>query len=173
MIKNCLNAQFKRSSHETLAQLFKSYCTTFYGSQSWLLCNRSVDELCPKYNRAIRILLNLPFQTHRNILHLLISSVPLKNQLCSRFMKMYKAMSMSKNSTICFVTELFKRDCRSIISRNIIACMKNEMHKWFDAHVVSIVSVIKDLIRCRNQNFQIPIFAPHDIDFIILDLCTN
>jgi len=49
---------------EVKIRLFRSYCTSFYGCELWNLPCAQLADLCTKWRKSVRRVLNLPLQTH-------------------------------------------------------------------------------------------------------------
>ena len=61
---NNLLSGFKGVSSDVLNKLFSYYCTSFYGSQSWNLRNRGIHSIVTAYNRGLRSVWRLPYNSH-------------------------------------------------------------------------------------------------------------
>jgi hypothetical protein len=124
----------------------------------------------PKYNRAIRMLYNLHYQTHRYILYYLVSSPPLNVQLCIRFLKMFTKMSNSDNEIVNFLARYLKCDHRSIICKNLL--LSEKAKEFSISHEeLSTAAVVKELLECQHSNYYIPLFSPTEIETLLLDIC--
>ena len=88
------------ASYDTKCKLFSSYCTSFYGSQSWDLSSRHIQKLLTSWNKCVRRLLNLQYTTHRALLPDLIGLKPLMHDLVFRFYKYVRQWILSKNSMV-------------------------------------------------------------------------
>ena len=65
-------------------KLFKSYCTSLYGSELWSLDCEAVDSFCCAWRTALRRLLRLPFNSHSFFLPLLTSTLPVLDEIYRR-----------------------------------------------------------------------------------------
>ncbi len=45
-------------------KLFKSYCSSIYGSELWALNNISIEDFCIAWRKALRRIFNIPHHTH-------------------------------------------------------------------------------------------------------------
>ena len=63
-----LSQEFHFASCETKVQLNEIYNSHYYGSPLWNLCGRAVKSFESSYNRAIKVIYDLPLQTHRNLI---------------------------------------------------------------------------------------------------------
>lgn len=164
---NSLKANFRGVRLDVIIKLFKAYCMTFYGSQAWNLSQSCIDNICVKYNRGIRFLLNLPLRTHRNLLPPLIGTAPLKVQLLNRFHRMHCTMRHSRNATINSVTSILLSDNRSITSLNL---NKSCSTLPSDPEAAVKASLIRDII---DSNFQSPLLTRDEIEYILEDICIH
>jgi hypothetical protein len=173
---NTLRANFKGVNANVLIRLFKTYCTVFYGSQSWDLTSSHVHNVCTKFNRGVRLLLNLPFRTHCNILPVLLECTPLNLQFAQRFVTMHKKMLASTNPVIRNFAASVQNDQRSIIAKNV-----NHFHQLQESiippsdELLTTCSAIKEILHVINpySNHFVNNFTNDDLDTILVQLCTN
>ena len=69
---NNVISNFKGVSSALMNLLFKSYCYSFYGSQTWNLYNNSLGSLYTAFNIGLRRIWKLPYNTHKYILSLIL-----------------------------------------------------------------------------------------------------
>jgi hypothetical protein len=62
---------FRKLSSSVRYKLFRSYCTSFYGCELWLLDNRSIDYLCIAWRKGLPKIWNISPRTHCGLLPLL------------------------------------------------------------------------------------------------------
>lgn len=65
-------------------KLFKSYCSSIYGSELWSLNNDTIEVFCVAWRKALRRVLNLPYNTHSYFLPILSNTLPIFDELCKR-----------------------------------------------------------------------------------------
>jgi hypothetical protein len=75
---------FKSMDMHVKIKLFKSYCSSCYGSELWLLDDEFIQAFCCSWRSALRRLLNLPCNTHCFLLPLLTDSLPVYDEICKR-----------------------------------------------------------------------------------------
>ena len=63
-----LSQEFHFASCETKVQLNEIYNSHYYGSPLWNLCGRAVKSFESSYNRAIKVIYDLPLLTHRSLI---------------------------------------------------------------------------------------------------------
>jgi len=76
-------------------KLFKSYCSSIYGSELWSLEDVVLQEFCCSWRTALRRLLNVPFNAHCFLLPILTNTLPVFDEICKR-------SSRFINSCLCF-----------------------------------------------------------------------
>ena len=98
---NKLCSNFNLANNETKCTLFKAYCTAYYGTETWSLCNVSIEKkLNVQWNKCIRRLLDLPYKTHKYILPI-ISNIPtVTNQIHLRVANFYKKNSRQQKQFV-------------------------------------------------------------------------
>ncbi len=106
---NKLFSDFQGLRHDVLSELFNKYCNSFYGSQVWDLRSKHVQGLYRVWNRGVRGILDLPYDSHHFLLPLLLQIPSLKAQLMKRFVKMCKTMYFSKYKSVSFFSILYRK----------------------------------------------------------------
>ena len=89
--RNCLVGQannvlcfFNKVDMLVRLNLFKSYCSSMYGCELWALNNDSVELFCVAWRKALRRVLNLPYNTHSHLLPILADTIPIFDDICKR-----------------------------------------------------------------------------------------
>ena len=67
-----------------LANLFKAYCCSFYGSQLWKFNSSGFDKIYKSWNIAVRLILGLPYNAHTYVLGPLMGQIGIREQLYIR-----------------------------------------------------------------------------------------
>jgi len=65
-------------------KLFKSYCSSIYGSDLWSLEDDVLQDFSCSWRTALRRLLNLPFNAHCFLLPILTGTLPVLDEICKR-----------------------------------------------------------------------------------------
>ena len=97
---NKIVANFSSCNRYVLSKLFYTYCNSFYGSQAWDLSKPCIAAVHTAWNKAVRRMLHLPYQTHCNLLSPILGIPHIKEQVACRFLKMFNNMYNSKNALI-------------------------------------------------------------------------
>jgi hypothetical protein len=64
----------------------KIYDSNFTGSQLWDLGSREVEKLESTYNKSVKIMMDLPWATHRYLIEPLTGIPHVSSQLISRYL---------------------------------------------------------------------------------------
>ena len=87
-----LNQEFYFNSSDVILKLYNIYCCSFYGSSIWDL---GVPKLYTAWNTAIRILFNVPRDTHRHLIESISQCLHVKTMLASRCVSFYETIEAS------------------------------------------------------------------------------
>ena len=74
-----------------------SYCCSFYGCQLWDLISAWFDAICVAWNKAVRRIFQLPYNTQRLLLPYVVDGTPITDQLLKCCVNFYEACNESKN----------------------------------------------------------------------------
>ena len=121
--------------------LFKTYCTSFYGSPLFYYESDVIDRVSKAWRNSIRHLLKLPRKTHSNLIHRIVDDIPIIVQLHKRMLKFVK--SCLKGNALCTLAIKLALDgSHSIMCRNInFVCEEYGLNKLkFDKQMYTNVS---------------------------------
>ena len=116
---NKLNVKFSSVSSLQCGYLFQNYCCSWYGCQSWDLYGPDIDRMQIEWNKAVRRVLRIPYQTHTNLLPLLIKADTFLVQFRKRIAKFVNSFLVSENSYVSFIGELAKYNSYGVLGRNL------------------------------------------------------
>ena len=116
---NKLIANFKHLELALRVKLFKSFCSSFYGSQMWNFNCSSLLRVYTAWNKAVRVLLRIPYCTHRWMLGPLIESLHIREQLYIRTAGFLKSAMNCGNATVLGIVNAATRDARTDMGANI------------------------------------------------------
>jgi hypothetical protein len=181
---NLFMANFGHSYALVKNQLFKQYCCSYYGAPLWSI--NDCQNICVAWRKALRIIWNVPSQTHNRIIALLSGSAPLFTQLKARFLKFISKAIEHPNSTISHVSKHACRNPMSVCGRNwrdivcvnsVIGMSVNDIYNdWYETlcnEEIDSVSVLKEMIDIREGRGTCDVFNIDDALYIINDLCIN
>ena len=126
---NKLTANFKHLEPALRIKLFKSFCSSFYGSQMWNLNCSSLRQVHTAWNKAVRVLLRIPYRTHRWMLSPLLGGLHIREQLYIRTAGFLRSAMNCGNITVLGVVNAATRDARSDMGANIAF-----FREQFDVH---------------------------------------
>ncbi len=104
---NKLLSDFQGLRLVVLSELFNKYCNSFYESQAWDLRTKHVQRLYRAWNGGVRRIVDLPYDSHRFMLPLLLKIPSLEAQLIKRLVKMCKTMYFSQYKSVFSFSILF------------------------------------------------------------------
>ena len=77
--------------------LFKIYCSSFYGSQMWKINFLCFKNVCICWNKAVRRIVNVPYTTHTWMLGPILNRTHISTQLIKRCILFLFGMARSHN----------------------------------------------------------------------------
>src|SRR5260221_6341123 len=81
-------------------KLFKAYCCSLYGCKLWLLTNGAIEKYCTSWRKALRRLMNLPYNCHSFLLPLLSDTLPFFEEICKRSARFILSCLLSSTSLV-------------------------------------------------------------------------
>ncbi len=115
---NKLVNKFGKCPFVVKRKLFKSYCMSFYGSQAWLLDSTFVKDIVTAWNKAIRTF-QLPYDTHRVFLPLLMEDKSLLHNFESRTCKYIATGLKSDNDLVKYIFQTASVENSGTIGHNM------------------------------------------------------
>ena len=114
-----INQEFSFAATETKLKVNDIYNSSWFGSGLWDLSSQSAIGLESSYNRSAKIMLNLPFGTHRELIEPLTKRKHLRCVLIKRFLKMIENIRKSDKKILLTLLYLVKNDAQSVTGRNV------------------------------------------------------
>ena len=165
------------------------YACSFYGSSLWNVNSREVNRLFTSWNIAVRILFDVPRETHRYLIESISDTLHVKTLICSRFVSFYDSLNCSNRHSLRLLTNLCKsdhrmvlcqnltsiaRDCKSnigdlsktLVKRSLTFCEIPDIEKWR-------VPILKELLEVKNNVLSIDDFVDDEINDLINILCVD
>jgi hypothetical protein len=102
-----------------LSKVFNSQCAHFYGAQAWNFEDKVVSVFQTTWNRCVRRMFNLPYQTHCRYLPHIVGTSNANDQIYGRFTKMLVNMENSDNQRVSFLAKSCSESPWSIIAGNL------------------------------------------------------
>ena len=99
---NSLCAKFRGILQDinVASKLFYSYCCSFYVCQLWDLSSNYIEVIYVAWQKAVRRIFNLPYNTHRYLLPFVVGSPHIRVNLENRFNNFVDALMSSDNKII-------------------------------------------------------------------------
>ena len=120
-IQTCynLNKEFSFATEEVRLRMLRLYNTALYGSNSWLFRSEEVLKFGRTWNVNLRILFDIPQETHCWIVEELSEGRNLSQMVMSRFVKFVKSVARNKRPALGCLFGVLKDDVRSTTGSNI------------------------------------------------------
>ena len=172
---NTLCAKFKcvLGDLDLATKLFMSYCCSFYGSQLWDLSSSWFDAICVAWNKAVRRIFQLPYNTHRFLLPYGVDGNPIRDQLLKRCVKLFESCDESKNSIIQLLMSNanFENTPMGINMRYIAMHSKSKVK--VDSEKDGTGHLLHSLLKIREQYWEISEFTREEVECMIYNVCTS
>ena len=97
--------------------MFRTYCTSFYGSPLWRLSSPDINEQYDTWRKCVGKIWNVSPRAHCRILGHFIESNSVQYDLMSRLLSFYDSVNKSNNECIRFCSLLCKSS-RSVVVEN-------------------------------------------------------
>ncbi len=107
------------STDTIISKVSTSKCAHFYGAQPWNFKDKAFEDFQRAWNRCVRRLLKLPYETHKRYLPSLVGISSTKHQIYTKFVKLVSKMEKSGNARVSFLARQCRNLSRSIIGRNL------------------------------------------------------
>ena len=173
----------------TKIKLNNVYNSHFSGSQIWdLFCDETI-KLENTWNRSVRIMYDLPYETHRYFIQELADGPHLKKTLIKRFLSFMTSIQKSKKSIPKLLLETIKYDVRSVTGSNLRKIAKLVKKDAVDDLVVSDaltveyhemkqenewkVGIIRELTDVKFNSAELDEFTADEMEHILFELSTN
>ena len=184
-----LNQEFYFTDPYIVMKLYSIYACSFHGSSLWNLYSDNALRLYSSWNVAVRILFDVPRETHRYFIEPISRHYHIKTLLCSRFISFCDSLFCSSKLSIRLLSNLCKHDYRTVLCTNLknisrdCNCNINILSKDFVKtnlrfHEVPQeyawkVPILLELLQTRTDDIIIDGFAREDISDYIDFLCSD
>ena len=169
---NKLNVKFSSVSSLQCGFLFQNYCCSWYGCQSWDLIGPDIDRMQIEWNKAVRRILRVPYQTHTNLLPLSINADTFLAQFRKRIAKFVNSFLVSKNVYISFIGELARYNSYGVLGRNLTRVVFNDNSPITSSvETITCAKAIQELLDVRDKIKELRELNQNDVEQMIEDLC--
>jgi len=117
MRTNYVMSKFGSCSSDIRNFLFRTYCTSYYGSSLWSLSHEYINKFYCAWRKCVRRVWNLPNQTHCIFLNHLYGDVNIDMQLLRRFASFYYCAMHSRNQILSLCAKMCEQS-KSIVASN-------------------------------------------------------
>jgi hypothetical protein len=114
-----LNQEFAFATPEVRMKMCRLYNTSFYGSNCWELSSNQVEMFCKTCNVNLRILFDLPRETHCWVVEALSGGKHFRQMIYSRFTKYLSVLKKNKRQVIRTLYSLVIEDVKTLTGSNV------------------------------------------------------
>ena len=183
-----LNQEFYFAHPYTKVQINRIYNSHYSGSPLWNLFGPGALKIESSYNKSIKVMLDLPFGTHRCLIEPLTQQRHVKIILIQRFLGFMDKIDNSGKKALKMLKEEAKKDVRSVTGknyRNIMllagkSCVEQvnrattDSITYFELDEVDRwkVGFIREVIDFKNDMVDVPGFSLEEMETILKHICT-
>ena len=125
-----------------------------------------------EWNKAVRRVLAIPYQTHTNLLPLIIKSSTFTVQFQKRVTKFVKAFVNSNNVYVSFIGEIAKNKSIGALGRNFTRVYNDNLDIPIpELDNVTKAKVIQELLDVKDRIKEMPDWTFDDVDILLEDVC--
>ena len=185
--------EFSFASEDTKLRMIRLYNTTFYGSNNWDVSSEAVLKFGKTWNVNLRILFDIPYDTHCWIVEEISEGKHFRQMIFSRFLKYLKSIAKNRRPSIRCLYNVIKNDVKSMTGSNIRTILREAQvdPRSMDTHALKnwrvyqqadewTVPLLKNLLEVRADNWEVvyddekeEIATDDDINFMIAAICTG
>ena len=183
---NSLCQEFYFAHPRTKLEINNIYNSHFTGSQLWDLGSKEVEKLESTYNRSVKIMVDLPWATHRYLIAPLTERPHLSTLLVKRYTSFISKIEKSPKKPLQTLFQLAKRDVRTVTGSNMRRIMMISGRQTIDDiqdaevqyHPVPDseawrVDFVKELVELQHGNLEVVGMLKTELDQIMSYLCTE
>ena len=189
--KNChLNQEFYFAHPVTKITVNTIYNGHFSGSQIWNLFSKGSQNFESTYNRSVKIMADLPVETHRFLIEPISGAVHLKKKLIRNFLGFISKVKNSVKPVLRELYNLAKADVRTTTGCNLrnILLLTNKLQiddldlrvaEKIDYHLIDDkdewrIPVVKELMEIKHGSILPPEgWTKEELDVILKHVCTQ
>ena len=181
--------EFYSAHPDALLKINQIYNTHFTGSPLWdLFCDEAI-KLEGTWNKSIKLMMDLPLATHRNLIEPLSGYSHIRKFLVKRFLAFLLQIEKSPKRIPRQLLHSIRLDVRSTTGRNLRRIMlatnrdSVEVISPSDAHLINYhqlkedehwkVAIIKEVTDIKFGKLDVEKFSIEEIDEMISSVCTS
>ena len=165
------------------------YNSHFSGSSLWDLFCKEAVMLENTWNVSMRLMLDLPRETHRYLIEPLSKVPHIRKILIKRFLTFLDQIRKSNKNASKFLLETIISDTRSVTGSNLrnilLQTNKTEVRELVpgDAYTIKYhpiahddewkLKFIHDIVEAKNGKMEVPNISDSDLDNMLTALCTS
>ena len=187
---NQINQEFYFAHSSTKTLVNNIYNSHFTGSQCWDLFSEGSSRLEASWNRSIKIVHDLPWPTHRNLMVPISETSHMKSLLMTRMITFVHKLRVSKKPVLQQMINLTMRNTRSVTGRNLrgilLLSSKSQVEdltvndiKEIKYHPISEgdmwrVPLIKEMLQMKSGEIEFPTgWSIKEMGEMLLEACTS
>ena len=178
---NRLNAQFRVVPDQIRIRLLQTYCTAWYGCQTWLLNTTSVKGMNIEWKKAVRRTLNLPRTTRSKLVPLLAGNHSFQEQHERRWGALYVRMMHSENILVQYMARRSMYNVVGTLGTNRVVlrykfgmptnnCVFNCLYMTCEEDIHR-ANMIRELLQARDGQLDISM-SPCEVRTLLEYVCT-
>ena len=178
---NRLNAQFRVVPDQIRIRLLQTYCTAWYGCQTWLLNTTSVKGMNIEWKKAVRRTLNLPRTTRSKLVPLLAGNHSFQEQHERRWGALYVRMMHSENILVQYMARRSMYNVLGTLGTNRVVlrykfgmptnnCVFNCLYMTCEEDIHR-ANMIRELLQARDGQLDISM-SPCEVRTLLEYVCT-
>ena len=189
--KNCsIIQEFSYAHPTTKLRLNSIYNCHFSGSSLWDLFSHSMRAFKSSFNKSVKMMTDLPFETHRYFLESLLGTPHMKLKVLKNYLTFIKSIRMSAKPVLRQLYHIASSDVRSVTGKNLrnILLLTNKLKvkdlspsdiKSMEYHPVPEndqwrTALLIDLLNFKHGTFEPPWQMEIDeLDNLIHMVCTS
>ena len=114
-----LNQEFHFATAETKMRINELYNSSWFGSVMYNLYGTEAVKLESCYNRSVKIMMDLPYGTHRGLIQPLSRRQHIRKTFCNRFLVMTQSIKKSRKPILRVLFSEIQDDVKSTTGRNL------------------------------------------------------
>ena len=187
---NNISQEFPYAHPVTKVKLNTIYNSHFYGSSLWDFSCESFQKFESSYNRSVKIMYNLPYETHRNLIEPL-SNLGFKKHVMKKYLGFTSRLETSSKPVLRQLLDTVKSDVRTTTGHNLRSMMllsglsninelKTSLIDSSDYNTLGEndewrIGVISDIVDIRNGDGDLgqEEWSSEELDRILRYACTS
>ena len=181
--------EFYFSHPDTKIKINSIYNSHFTGSCLWNIFSRETIMVENSWNVAMRLMLDLPRETHRYLIEPLSNTLHIRKVLIQRFLKFLQQIMKSNKKSTKFLLNSILQDTRSTTGSNLrnilLRTCKSSIHELVPEDAFSVdyhqiansdkwrVDFISEIIQTKHKQFNISNIPEEDLEEMLIFLCVS